>query len=42
VVAGPHSTLADGDYGDPLHLLVVPGELHHLEREAIEELAESA
>jgi diphthine synthase len=42
VVAGPLSTLADGDYGDPLHLLAVPGELHHLEREAIEELAESA
>ena len=29
-------TLADGDFGPPLHLLVVPGDLHPLEREALE------
>jgi diphthine synthase len=29
-------TLADGDFGPPLHLLVLPGELHPLEREALE------
>ena len=29
------ATLGDGDFGPPLHLLVVPGELHPLEREAL-------
>jgi diphthine synthase len=28
-------TLAEGDFGPPLHLLVVPGDLHPLEREAL-------
>ncbi len=28
-------TLRDGDFGPPLHLLVVPGDLHPLEREAL-------
>ena len=29
------SALADGSFGDPLHLLVVPGELHLMERDAL-------
>jgi diphthine synthase len=32
------STLADDSFGDPLHLLVVPGGLHHVERDALAEL----
>jgi len=32
------STLADESFGDPLHLLVVPGSLHHVERDALAEL----
>ena len=35
VVADTLPELADGDFGDPLHLLVIPGDLHHLEREFI-------
>jgi diphthine synthase len=30
------STLADGTFGPPLHLLVIPGSLHPLERESLE------
>jgi diphthine synthase len=33
------SALAQRDFGDPLHLLVVPGECHHMEREALEHFA---
>ncbi len=29
------STLADGSFGPPLHLLVLPGDLHPLERDAL-------
>lgn len=32
------SALADGDFGDPLHLLVIPGSLHHIEADALREL----
>ncbi|MFB6157332.1 MAG: diphthine synthase [Haloferacaceae archaeon] len=39
VAADRLSALADREFGDPLHLLVVPGDLHHLEREALETLA---
>jgi diphthine synthase len=35
------STLATELFGPPLHLLVVPGSLHVLEREALVELAEA-
>jgi len=35
VVADTLSALAGGSYGDPLHLLVVPGKLHPLERDAL-------
>jgi len=31
--------LADADFGDPLHLLVVPGDLHHVEEDALVGLA---
>ncbi|WP_049971002.1 diphthine synthase [Haladaptatus cibarius] len=33
------SKLAERDFGDPLHLLVVPGDLHHIEADALESLA---
>lgn len=39
VVADRLSALADRDFGDPLHLLVVPGDLHHIEADALRELA---
>jgi diphthine synthase len=39
VQAGRLSTLADQSFGPPLHLLVVPGELHPLEEDALTELA---
>jgi len=35
VRAGRLATLADGSFGPPLHLLVVPGELHPMERDAL-------
>jgi diphthine synthase len=31
--------LAEQDFGDPLHLLVVPGDLHHVEADALQGLA---
>jgi diphthine synthase len=39
VVADRLSALADRDFGDPLHLLVVPGEVHHVEADALRTLA---
>jgi diphthine synthase len=39
VAADRLSALAARSFGDPLHLLVVPGDLHHLEREALAALA---
>ncbi|MFC7236054.1 diphthine synthase [Halosegnis marinus] len=33
------SALAERDFGDPLHLLVVPGDLHHIESDALRALA---
>jgi diphthine synthase len=41
VVADQLSALAGQTFGDPLHLLVIPGDLHHLEREALEALADA-
>ncbi|RBI60959.1 diphthine synthase [halophilic archaeon] len=35
------SELAERDFGDPLHLLVVPGDLHHIERDALATLADA-
>jgi diphthine synthase len=39
VAADRLATLAERDFGDPLHLLVLPGELHYIERDALVELA---
>ena len=39
VRAGTLSTLAGESFGPPLHLLVIPGELHPLERDALTSLA---
>ncbi|SDR36397.1 diphthine synthase [Natronobacterium texcoconense] len=39
VEAGTMTDLADREFGDPLHLLVVPGECHLLEADALVELA---
>ena len=39
VEAAPLDALAERDFGGPLHLLVVPGELHDMERDALETLA---
>ncbi|WP_096393542.1 diphthine synthase [Halorubrum trapanicum] len=33
------SALADREFGDPLHLLVIPGDLHHVEADALVGLA---
>ncbi|WP_248908491.1 diphthine synthase [Halocatena marina] len=33
------SVLADHNFGAPLHLLVIPGDLHHMESDALRELA---
>jgi diphthine synthase len=35
------AALADEDFGDPLHLLVVPGDLHHVEADALAGLADA-
>jgi diphthine synthase len=39
VAADSLDALADGEFGDPLHLLVIPGELHPIESDALRELA---
>jgi diphthine synthase len=39
VVADRLGGLADRTFGDPLHLLVLPGDLHHVERDALAALA---
>jgi diphthine synthase len=39
VVADSLSALADQEFGDPLHLLVIPASLHALERDALATLA---
>ncbi len=39
VTGGRLSALAGGDYGEPLHLLVIPGTCHLLEADALETLA---
>ena len=41
VRAGRTSELASDSFGGPLHLLVVPGELHHIERDALRDLADA-
>jgi diphthine synthase len=39
VAADRLSALAERDFGGPLHLLVIPGDVHHLEADALRELA---
>jgi len=39
VVGGTVSELSDYDFGDPLHCLIVPGNLHFVEAEALMALA---
>ncbi|WP_096390879.1 diphthine synthase [Halopenitus persicus] len=39
VAADRLSALADRSFGDPLHLLVIPGDLHHVEADALAGLA---
>ena len=39
VEAGTMTELTDADFGDPLHLLVIPGDVHLLEADALVELA---
>jgi diphthine synthase len=39
VAADSLGALADRSFGDPLHLLVIPGDLHVVERDALAELA---
>jgi diphthine synthase len=41
VAADRLSALATRDLGDPLHLLVVPGDLHHVEADALRTLADA-
>jgi diphthine synthase len=41
VAADRLGALADRSFGDPLHLLVVPGDLHVVERDALVELADA-
>ncbi|QRV14187.1 diphthine synthase [Haloterrigena salifodinae] len=41
VAAGTMSELAEREFGDPLHLLIVPGECHALEADALVELADA-
>jgi diphthine synthase len=41
VTADRLGALADDEFGDPLHLLVLPGDLHLLERDALSELADA-
>ncbi|WP_435364100.1 diphthine synthase [Haloarchaeobius sp. DYHT-AS-18] len=39
VAADSLSALADREFGDPLHLLVIPGDLHLIEADALRDLA---
>ena len=38
VVADRLSALADREFGDPLHMLVIPGDVHHVEADALRTL----
>jgi diphthine synthase len=41
VAADRLSALADREFGEPLHLLVIPGDLHHVEADALVALADA-
>jgi diphthine synthase len=40
IVAGPFKDLIDRDFGPPLHTIVIPGQLHFMEIEALQLLAQ--
>ncbi len=35
IVAGPMAKLRDADFGEPLHSLIIAGEMHHIEEEIL-------
>ena len=39
IIAGPPEKIRTGDFGPPLHILIVPAELHDMEREYLEMFA---
>jgi diphthine synthase len=39
IIAGPAERVRTGDFGPPLHILIVPAELHEMEREYLEMFA---
>ena len=39
LVAGPMSKLMDVDFGEPLHSLVITGDLHVVEKEFLETIS---
>jgi len=39
IAADRLAALADREFGDPLHMLILPGELHHVEADALRSLA---
>ena len=39
IIAGPADKILAGDFGPPLHILIVPAELHDMEREFLERFA---
>ena len=41
IVTGRFTDLAEKNYGDPLHIMVVPGELHHMEIESLNAFSET-
>jgi diphthine synthase len=41
VAADRLSALANREFGEPLHLLVIPGDLHHVEADALAALADA-
>ena len=41
VAADRLPVLAGREFGEPLHLLVIPGDLHHMEQDALSELADA-
>jgi diphthine synthase len=39
IIAGPAERVRAGDFGPPLHILIIPAELHEMEREYLEMFA---
>ena len=39
IIAGPSEKILAGDFGPPLHILIIPAELHDMEREYLEMFA---